>query len=117
MNKKKKNKKIQRYNRFLDGHKDLFVEIVSAIFKQECIGPNGTNKTGSIQMHVAFEFTLPMEIGDTCMDITISSYEKIGDVAEAVVTHLAKLKVIGFDVHLRIYEQRDNCILVHGHRG
>ncbi len=51
------------------------------------------------------------------MDITISSYEKIGDVAEAVVTHLAKLKVIGFAVHLRIYEQRDNCILVHGHRG
>ncbi len=104
-------------NRKADGQKDLFIEILSAMFKQEYIGPNGKDKTESIQMHVAFEFTLPTEMGYTCMDITIPSYEKTGDTAWKVVTQLAPLKVIGFDVYVRICEQRDNCIQVDMHNG
>ncbi len=78
--------KIQFFgNRKADGHRDLFIEILSAIFKQEYIGSNETDQTGSIQMHIAFEFTLPKEIGETCMDIIISNYEKMGDLAEALV--------------------------------
>ncbi len=127
----KKNGKVQAgctitfRNHNANGNKDSLVRMLTYIIRQNrhmlytqqyVDIKNGTDMTPlDHKIHMAFEFTLPTETAYLCMDITIDDYLRIGDAVVGMVTHMAKLKLIGFNVQIKICKEAGQCVQIDMH--